>query len=80
VHSIDIGTAPAGEGGREIVIEIRGDGFLYNMVRIIVGTLVLVGLGRIEADEVRRIAESLDRRNAGPTAPPQGLYLENVYY
>ncbi|MDR1247085.1 MAG: tRNA pseudouridine synthase A [Clostridiales Family XIII bacterium] len=80
VHGINIGTAPAGEGGRMTVIEVRGDGFLYNMVRIMVGTLVLAGIGRMSADDVRRAAESLDRRNAGPTAPPQGLYLAEVYY
>jgi tRNA pseudouridine38-40 synthase len=80
VYGIDIGTAPAGRDGRVTVIEVKGDGFLYNMVRIIVGTLVMAGIGRMSADDVKRAAESLDRRNAGPTAPPQGLYLAEVYY
>jgi tRNA pseudouridine38-40 synthase len=62
------------------VIEITGDGFLYNMVRIIAGTLVLAGIGRMDAEGVRRAVESRDRQNAGPTAPPQGLYLAEVYY
>ncbi|MDD6919962.1 MAG: tRNA pseudouridine(38-40) synthase TruA [Eubacteriales bacterium] len=66
--------------GRKLVIEVAGDGFLYNMVRIIVGTLVDVGLGRIESSEVKDIIASCDRTKAGHTAPPQGLYLKEVYY
>ncbi len=66
--------------GREIEIEVSGDGFLYNMVRIIVGTLVEVGLGKIAPDDVEKIIESGDRQKAGHTAPPQGLYLAEVYY
>jgi len=58
--------------------DIAADGFLYNMVRAIVGTLVHVGRGRWTADDVRRILESGDRRLAGDTAPPQGLYLMEV--
>jgi tRNA pseudouridine38-40 synthase len=80
VYSIDIETESAGDGRRMTVVGVRGNGFLYNMVRIIVGTLVMVGIGRMGAEDVRRIAESLDRGNAGPTAPPQGLYLAEVYY
>jgi tRNA pseudouridine38-40 synthase len=80
VRSLDIKTEPAGEDRLMTVIEITGDGFLYNMVRIIAGTLVLAGLGRISPEEVRQTVESRDRRNAGPTAPPQGLYLAEVYY
>lgn len=64
----------------KIIIEITGDGFLYNMVRIIVGTLVQVGLGRIKPDGIEGILQSKDRSRAGPTAPPQGLYLVQVYY
>lgn len=66
--------------GRKFVIEVAGDGFLYNMVRIIVGTLVDVGLGRIEPSEVNGIIASCDRTKAGHTAPSQGLYLKEVYY
>ncbi|MDR2295964.1 MAG: tRNA pseudouridine synthase A [Clostridiales Family XIII bacterium] len=80
VHSLDIKTEPAGEGRRMTVVEIAGDGFLYNMVRIIAGTLVLAGIGRMDPEDVRRAVESCDRRKAGPTAPPQGLYLAEVYY
>lgn len=64
----------------KITIEITGDGFLYNMVRIIVGTLVQVGLGRIKPDQIDEILQSKDRARAGRTAPPQGLYLVQVYY
>lgn len=63
-----------------INIEVTGDGFLYNMVRIITGTLVEIGLGKKFPKDIPRIIESLDRRNAGHTAPPQGLYLARVYY
>ena len=63
-----------------IVIEITGDGFLYNMVRIIVGTLVETGDGRREPGSVRDAIESLDRGKAGFTAPPQGLYLKEIYF
>jgi tRNA pseudouridine38-40 synthase len=80
VKRLDIGTEPAGEGRCMTVIEVTGDGFLYNMVRIIAGTLLLAGIGRMDPEDVRRAAESCDRRNAGPTAPPQGLYLAEVYY
>ncbi len=64
----------------EIVMEITGDGFLYNMVRIIAGTLVEVGSGMRSATEMPEIIRSADRRRAGHTAPPGGLYLKEVYY
>ena len=63
-----------------IWIELTGNGFLYNMVRIIAGTLVEVGLGKIEPNEIAKIIESKDRKNAGKTLQPQGLYLVNVEY
>jgi tRNA pseudouridine38-40 synthase len=63
-----------------ICFEVSGDGFLYNMVRIMVGTLVDVGMGRIRAEDIPDIIESRDRKRAGRTAPPQGLYLVEVYY
>lgn len=57
-----------------------GNGFLYNMVRIMAGTLVQVGLGKVEPEYVRHVLESRDRLLAGPTMPPQGLCLERVEY
>ena len=68
------------EGEGRIKIEITGNGFLYNMVRIISGTLVDVGLGKIEPESIPQIIESKNRDNAGKTLPPQGLYLVKVYY
>lgn len=68
------------QGGGDVVIEIAGDGFLYNMVRIITGTLVEVGLGKKSPESVKDIILSADRTMAGHTAPAQGLYLVEVYY
>ena len=58
-----------------IEIEVEADGFLYNMVRNIAGTLMEVGRGRHPAQWVEEILSSKSRAGAGPTAPPQGLYL-----
>jgi len=66
--------------GDLIEIRIRADGFLYNMVRIIVGTLTEVAFGRIRPDEIPSIIYSRDRTRAGMTAPPEGLYLNRVFY
>ena len=63
-----------------IIIELTGNGFLYNMVRIISGTLVDVGLGKIKADDIIKIIEDQDRKKAGKTLPPQGLFLVKVEY
>jgi tRNA pseudouridine38-40 synthase len=63
-----------------IEISILGDGFLYNMVRIIAGTLIEVGRGKINAGDIPSILESRDRRKAGITAPAHGLYLVEVFY
>ena len=63
-----------------IYIELTGNGFLYNMVRIIAGTLVEVGMGKIQPEEIKEIIKSQKRENAGKTLPPQGLYLINVEY
>ncbi len=64
----------------KIWIELTGNGFLYNMVRIIAGTLVEVGLGNIQPEEISNIIEEKERGKAGKTLPPQGLYLVNVEY
>lgn len=63
-----------------IIIEITGDGFLYNMVRIIVGTLVETGAGKRSADDLPDVIRGRDRSRAGFTAPPQGLYLKEIYF
>jgi tRNA pseudouridine38-40 synthase len=60
----------------KLVIGVEGTGFLWQMIRIMVGTLVEVGLGRYGADKVREMIEAKDRAAGGPTAPPHGLYLQ----
>ena len=62
----------------EISIVVKGNGFLYNMVRIIAGTLMEVGRGHMEPAEVEKILAARDRHLAGPTAPPNGLCLMNI--
>ena len=62
--------------GPMIVIGIEGTGFLWNMVRIIIGTLAEVGMGRVAPGEMEAILAARDRQAAGPTAPPHGLYLQ----
>ena len=66
--------------GDLIEIKIRADGFLYNMVRIIVGTLIEVAFGRFDPDDIPLIINSHNRKNAGMTAPAEGLYLNRVFY
>lgn len=66
--------------GNRIIIELSGDGFLYNMVRIISGTILDVGLGKINVSEISNIIETGDRKLAGRTLPPHGLYLVEVRY
>ena len=66
--------------GNTITIDVTGDGFLYNMVRIIVGTLVYVGSGKIAAADITEIINSKDRTRAGITAPAKGLCLKEVFY
>lgn len=66
--------------GNEIVFTVTGNGFLYNMVRIMVGTLLDIGRGKCGADSIERILETRIRENAGETAPPHGLCLMEVIY
>jgi tRNA pseudouridine38-40 synthase len=61
-------------------IEIKGNGFLQNMVRIIIGTLIEIGLGNLGAEEIKKILDNKDRGYAGPTAPARGLFLKEVQY
>lgn len=66
--------------GDIVTIELIGNGFLYNMVRIISGTLVDVGIEKTKPEEVKEILEAKDRLKAGKTLPPTGLYLVDVKY
>lgn len=66
--------------GDLIVFKVAADGFLYNMVRIMVGTLLLVAQGKINPCDIEKIIEGKDRKNAGSTAPAYGLYLNKVEY
>ena len=75
VHAIDIQVT-----GSDMTITFRGTGFLYNMVRILAGTLLEVGSGERQAEEMPAILDSLDRTRAGKTAPAQGLTLVKVEY
>ena len=61
-------------------IQVSGNGFLYNMVRIIAGTLIRIGGGLMEPEEIPAILEALDRQAAGPTAPAKGLTLLGMEY
>ncbi len=63
-----------------IIFNFTGNGFLYNMVRIMVGTLLDVGVGKIKPEEIIDIIKQKDRSKAGKTVPAQGLYLVEVYY
>ena len=66
--------------GDMVTLTIEADGFLYNMVRIITGTLLYVAQGRLAPDDIPVIISARDRSAAGPTAPPEGLYLNRVFY
>ena len=66
--------------GDLITFRVSADGFLYNMVRIFTGTLVDVAYGRIALEDVEKIIAACDRKMAGSTAPPEGLFLNKVVY
>ncbi len=77
------GASPFPSASELIVFEVEADGFLYNMVRAIVGTLCLFGEGHKgfeDPERMREIVSEADRRLAGPTAPPHGLYMIDVVY
>ena len=75
IYSIDIL-----EGGSQLVIRIRGNGFLYHMIRIIVGTLLVIGNGRRAPEDIRTMLAAKDRTTAGPTVPAHGLCLCALHY
>lgn len=64
----------------EIIVSVKGNGFLYNMVRIIAGTLIDVGKGKIEPEQITDIINAMDRSKAGPTAPAKGLLLKQYEF
>ncbi len=76
LESVDEATA----WPRRFRVEVSGNGFLYNMVRIITGTLIEAGRGRLSPEDVGRALEAKDRRLVGPTSPAEGLCLEWVRY
>lgn len=75
VYSFDVSRK-----GDMVYFKVSANGFLYNMVRIMVGTLLFISEGKIEKDELRNVILSKERKKAGKTAPPQGLYLNDVIY
>lgn len=66
--------------GDQVILEVEADGFLYNMVRTIVGTLVPIGTGKRPETWAAEVLQACDRRAAGPTAPARGLFLWKVFY
>ena len=70
----------AARRGDEIAIRVCADGFLYNMVRAMVGTMVYASYGKLLPEEIPALLETGDRRLTGPTMPPQGLYMTRVWY
>ena len=66
--------------GEKVIFKVSGDGFLYNMVRIMAGTLIGVNEKKIACEDIKSIIEEKDRTRAGVTLPPQGLYLNRVFY
>lgn len=66
--------------GEAITMRVCANGFLYNMVRAIMGTVVYAGLGKLKPEDIGGLLEKGDRRLTGPTMPPQGLYMSRVWY
>ena len=75
IYSIDVK-----KEGDLVSIDVCGNGFLYNMVRIIIGTLLDVNENKMTKDSIKTIIESKNRELAGPTVPPQGLTMLNIVY
>lgn len=80
VRTIYEATVEFDEKNNELIFEFHGNGFLYNMVRILVATLLEIGNGRREIHDLLRLYEIKDRQEARATAPASGLYLKEVYY
>ena len=79
IYSLEVLEQPQPSPERLLTIRVRGDGFLYNMVRITVGTLIEVSEGKIAPSDIEKIIESKDRALAGRTAVADGLYLHRVF-
>lgn len=80
VRTIYDATCTYDAGNHELVLEFYGNGFLYNMVRILVATSLEIGNGRRDLHDFKRLIEVRDRQQARGTAPASGLYLKEVYY
>ena len=80
LHEARLDEALAEGGGRRLILTLVGDGFLRHMVRAIMGTLVEIGRGRWPVERLAEVVAGADRAQAGPTAPPQGLFLVSVRY
>ncbi|MGX7144671.1 tRNA pseudouridine(38-40) synthase TruA [Facklamia languida] len=80
VRRIDQIIAYEDRANKELIFDFKGNGFLYNMIRIIVGTALQIGDGLKPVEEMQRLLQVKDREEAGPTAPAQGLYMMEVYY
>lgn len=80
VRTIHEASLEVNEAGDELIFTFRGDGFLYKMIRILVGTLLKIGNGRMDETKIPEILAAKDRNLAGPTAHPEGLYLVEVNY
>lgn len=80
VRTLKEATVVLNEKEQELVFTFTGDGFLYNMVRIMVGTLLKIGNKRMPATQIKEMLDSKQRGLGGPTAHPEGLYLKEVYY
>ncbi len=79
-NRIDVKSAGWSRHGDEVWFEITANRFVHRFVRNVVGTMIDIGRGKMEAAEIPRILAAVDRKQAGPAAPAHGLYLMNVYY
>ena len=80
LSAVRLDETAAEAGGSRLVLTLTGDGFLRHMVRAITGSLVEIGRGRWPPEHLAAVLASRDRSQAGPTAPPQGLFLVSVRY
>ena len=79
-YNCDVSNAVWVQENKSLIFHITADRFLRNMVRAVVGTLIEVGTGKTSLEEFKKIIESKDRKNAGPSAPARGLFLTEINY